>query len=167
MLSARLIKMIEDHAEELTRGVIRDLQSNKRMPHYRRLTHEDLHHRTYMVFRNLGQWLSHESDETIETNYTDLAKKRIAEEIPLSEIVYALILVKFHLLDYISSAGLMDSAVELHEERELHRLVGNFFDRAIYYTVRGYEHEAAAEHAKGLSECGLIEAGRRSARCNP
>ncbi len=150
MLSARLVQMIEDHAEELTRGVINDLHSNRRTPHYHHLTHEQLHHRTYTVYRNLGHWLSHKTDETIEANYTDLAKKRYAEGIPLSEVVYALILVKFHLRDYIRSAGLTDSAVELHQEQELRGLVGNFFDRAIYYTVRGYEHEAAAEHAKGI-----------------
>jgi len=150
MLSAHLVQMIEDHAEELTRGVVRDLQSNRRTPHYHRLTYEDLHNRTYRVYRNLGHWLSHKTDETIEANYTELAKRRFAEGIPLYEVVYALILVKSHLRDYISSAGLMDSAVELHQERELQRLVGNFFDRAIYYTVRGYESEIAAEDARSI-----------------
>jgi len=150
MLSARLVQMIEDHAEELTRGVVNDLLTNQRTPHYHRLTHEELHHRTYTVYRNLGHWLSHKTDEMIEANYTELAKKRFVEGIPLSEVVYALVLVKFHMRDYIRSAGLMDSAVELHQEQELHRLVGNFFDRAIYYTVRGYEHEAAARHARDI-----------------
>ena len=42
----------------------------------------------------------------------------------------------------------MDSAVELHQERELRRLVGNFFDKAIYYTVSAYEREAALFHSR-------------------
>jgi hypothetical protein len=42
----------------------------------------------------------------------------------------------------------MDSAVELHQERELRRLIGHFFDRAIYYAVKAYQNEAALNHPK-------------------
>ena len=35
--------------------------------------------------------------------------------------------------------GLVDTALELHRELELFNLVTEFFDNAIYYTVRGYE----------------------------
>ena len=57
MLSVRLVQMIEDHAEELTRELIEDLQSNPRTPHYHHLTYEELHFRTYSVYRNLGHWV--------------------------------------------------------------------------------------------------------------
>jgi hypothetical protein len=150
MLSTRLVQMIEDHAEELTRNVIRDVKSHSLTPHFQHVSHDELRHRTYGVYRNLGHWLSHKTDEAIQTTYTELAKKRFAEGVPLSEVVYALILTKDHLRDYVRSAGLPDTAVELYQEQELHRLVGHFFDRAIYYTVRGYEGEAAHRHPKSL-----------------
>ena len=51
--------------------------------------------------------------------------------------------------DYIRAAGLVDSAVELHQEQELHHMLGQFFDRAIYYTVRAYEHAAAHKEGTG------------------
>jgi hypothetical protein len=150
MLSTRLVQMIEDHAEELTRNVIRDVKSHSLTPHFQHVSHDELRHRTYGVYRNLGHWLSHKTDEAIATSYTELARKRFAEGVPLSEVVYALILTKDHLRDYVRSAGLPDTAVELYQEQELHRLVGHFFDRAIYYTVRGYEGEAAHRHPKSL-----------------
>ncbi len=143
MLSGRLVRMIEDHAEQLTRGVLNDLQSNPRTAAYHKLPREELHHRAYEVYRNLGRWLGHKTDETVEIFYSELGKKRCAEGIPLSEVIYALILTKYHLRDYIRSAGLVDSAVELYQEQELQRLVGQFFDKAIFYTVKGYEREAA------------------------
>jgi len=148
MLSVRLVQMIEDHADELTQGLIASLRSNSRTPHYHHLTYEELHYRTYSVYRNLGHWLSHKSEEPIEASYTDLAKRRFAEGVPLDEVVFALISTKNHLHDYVRSVGLMDSAVELHQERELQRLVGNFFDKAIYYTVRAYEHQVASPRGK-------------------
>lgn len=141
MLSVRLVRIIEDHAEELTRALIQNLQSNPRTAAYHRLSLADLQHRAYNVYRNLGHWLGHETDKDIEATYSELGKKRSAEGIPLSEVVYALTLSKYHLRDYIRAAGLVDSAVDLYQEQELHRLVGHFFDRAIYYTVIGYERE--------------------------
>ena len=142
MLSSRLVQVIENHAEQLTRGLIDDLLSNNRTPHYHHLTREELHYRTYDVYRNLGRWLSNETEAAIESSYTHLGKKRFAEGIPLREIVYSPFLVKHHLQEYIHFSGMIDSAVDLHGDRELHRLVGRFFDKAVYYTVSGFEQEA-------------------------
>jgi hypothetical protein len=147
MLSARLVQVIEDHAEQLTRGLIDDLLTNHRTPHYHHLTREELHHRIYDVYRNLGRWLSDETESAIESSYTHLGEKRLAEGIPLNEIVYSLGLTKHHLLDYIQFSGMIDTAVDLHGDRELQRLVGRFFDKAVYYTVRGFEHAAGWHHA--------------------
>jgi len=145
MLSARLVRIIEDHAEQLTRGLIDDLLTNKHTPHYHHLTREEFHHRIYDVYRNLGRWLSDETESHIEASYTHLGKRRLAEGIPLNEIVYSLGMIKQHLFEYIQSSGLVDSVVELHGDRELQRLVGRFFDKAVYYTVKGYEESAAGQ----------------------
>jgi hypothetical protein len=148
MLSVRLMQMIEDHAEDLTEGLIKDLRSNPRTPHYHHLISEELHYRAYSVYRNLGHWVSQKSEEAIEADYTDLAIRRYKEEVPLEEVVFALTSTKNHLYAYIRNSGLMDSAMELHQERELRRQIGNFFDKAIYYTVKAYQHKAASDHPR-------------------
>lgn len=142
MLSARLVLMIEDHADELFRGLMDDLQSNPRTPSYHRLHREELRTRLFDLYRHLGGWLSDTTEDHIELVYGALGRKRREEGIPLSEVVYALTLAKYHLRDFIRIRGLIDSAVELYQELELQRLVGRFFDRAIYHTVRAYEHDA-------------------------
>ncbi len=147
MLSARLVGLIEDHAEELTHGLIEDLHTNPRTPEYHKLPRPIIHRRMYEVYHNLGEWLGRENDEFIEAHYTRLAKVRSADGIPLSEVIYALILTKNHLLEYIRSSGLVSSAIELYQQQELHRLAGGFFDKAIYYTARGYEREHKAADA--------------------
>lgn len=143
VLSTRLVRMIEDHAEKITGTLVNDLQSNPRTPAYHGLSRHELHRRIFEVYRNLGRWLIDEADETIESAYSELGKVRFAEDIPLSEVVYALILTKYHLHDYISTSALLDSAVELYQERELQRFSSQFFDKAIYYTVQAYMQEAA------------------------
>ena len=46
----------------------------------------------------------------------------------------------------------MDSAVELYQEEELNLMIGHFFDKVLYYTVRGYETAAKPEPAVVLAE---------------
>ena len=147
MLSTRLVRMIEDHAEELTGEVLKDLSSHPRTPAYHRLTHTELHRRVYDVYRNLGRWLGNKSDEPVEATYGALGRVRREEGIPLSEVVFALTLVKEHLWRYVLSSGLASSPVDLYQEEELALLVGRFFDKATYYAVKGYEGAGAGASA--------------------
>ena len=146
MLSARLIKLIEDHAEDLTREVLRDLAGNARTPSYNSLPADEMHRRVYDVYHNLGRWLGDKTEEHLESTFGGLCRRRHAEGVPLSEAVYALVLIKDHLRGYIRAVGLVDSTVELYLEEELHLQIGNFFDNAIYHMVKGYE-AAATSHA--------------------
>jgi hypothetical protein len=152
MLSDRLVRTIEDHADELTRGLVEDIQSNPRTASYRRLSREAIHNRTYHVYKDLGSWLSSKAEEDIEANYTELGKNREAEGVPLNEVVYALTLTKYHLRHYVRASGLVDSAVDLYQVLELQRLLGQFFDKAIYYTVRAYERAANLRGAPGAEK---------------
>jgi hypothetical protein len=152
MLSDRLVRMIELHADELTRALDEDLQSNPRTASYHTLSKEALHRRTYRVYKDLGLWLNSKADEDIETNFTQLGDEREAEGIPLSDVVYALTLTKYHLRDYIRVAGLVDSAIGLYQTLELQRLLGQFFDKAIYYTVRAYERSANLKATAGAAQ---------------
>jgi hypothetical protein len=40
---------------------------------------------------------------------------------------------------YLRKEAFLDSIVELHAELELQQLLNQFFDRAIYYAIQGYE----------------------------
>ena len=73
MLSARLVKVIEEHAEELTRGVLTDLSANARTPHYHNLPADELHRRVYDVYHNLGRWLSDKTEEHVEATVSGRA----------------------------------------------------------------------------------------------
>ena len=145
MLSDRLVQIIQDHAEELTREVLEDLARNPRTVAYHKLPRTELHNRAYDVYRNLGQWITEKAEGPLSKTYMALGKTRQAEGIPLHEVVHALILLRQHLVSYVRSSVAVDTAVELHQEDELNLLVGRFFDNAIYFTVKGYEQAILGE----------------------
>ena len=143
MLATRLVHAVEDHAEELTRGVLDDLGSNPRTPSYHALSHDELHRRVYDIYHHLGRWLDRTTEEVLEARYGSLGRRRYDEGIPLEELVYALVLTKRHLRDYVLRSGFVQSVVDLYQEEDFNLRLDQFFDEAIYHAVRGYQQAAA------------------------
>jgi hypothetical protein len=86
MLAARLVAMIEKHAEELTRGVVHELETNARTPSYHRLGRDANYTRVFDVVSHLGEWLDHKSEAATERAYRRLGQGRFREGIPLAEV---------------------------------------------------------------------------------
>lgn len=145
-ISTRLVRIIQNDAEEITRGTIKKLQTSPRTQSYHTLSFEDLHSRVYEIYHDLGRWLWRKSDDAMQAWYGDLGEKRCKEGVPLSEVLWAQVLTKYHLLDYLAAYASAGSAMELYQQQEFDRLIGQFFDRAVCYTTEGYEHEASSPH---------------------
>jgi len=138
MLVGRLVALIEDHADALTETVVRKMREDPRTSDYRRFDDSELDARARNVYANLGRWLAETSDDAVEAEYAQLGQIRRAEGVPLSQVVMALLLIRRNLWQFVDSQG-ADSMLELRQQLDLELLVVRFFDRAIYYTVRGYE----------------------------
>lgn len=143
-LSGRLIRIVEDHAQTLTEGTIHKLQASPRTSSYHELSYGELHERVYEVYHNLGRWLWEKSSSAVETWYNELGEARCKEGVPLGQVLWALILTKDHLIDFLDATCFADSAVELYQQQEFDRVICHFFDRAIGYAAEGYERFAAA-----------------------
>jgi len=157
MLGAQLLRLIQAHADALTNDVLKDLTTNGRTPHFNRVKKAELEARVAALYFNLSKWIGNEDDSAVRAEYEDMGRTRFREGVPVSEIVYALLLTKQHLRRYIRDYGLVDFAgdrvvpeellpLELHSIQQLNYQVGEFFDRALYHLTRGYEMEAAGAH---------------------
>jgi hypothetical protein len=142
-LSDRLIKTIEANAEELAQGTVKKLQTSSRTESYHNLAHRDLYNRSYEIYHNLGLWLWEKSDHAIQAQYNELGQRRFEEGIPLTQVLWAVVLTKEHLLEYLAGCGLVDSAMDLYQQQEFVRLIAHFYDRALCYTAQGYERRAS------------------------
>lgn len=138
MLVGRLVRLIEEHADELTMRVVGKLREDPRTSAYREFGDAELGARARNVYAHLGRWLEQASEDAVEAEYHELGMRRRREGIPLSEVVMALLLTRRNLWSFVESQG-ADSILELRQQLDLELLVVRFFDRAIYHTVRGYE----------------------------
>ncbi|MBI4478783.1 MAG: hypothetical protein HY651_02070 [Acidobacteria bacterium] len=141
MLSTRLIQMIEDHADKLMSSLIGKLKTDPHTPAYRRFSDIEIRSRAYTVYKNLGAWMVGKPEDEIRQLYMHLGLRRFEEGTPLHEVIYALILTKNNLLEYIRASGLGGTALEIYAEQELSNKISQFFDTAIYYTAVGYEKQ--------------------------
>jgi hypothetical protein len=153
MLQARLIELIETHADGLTKDALNDIATNSRTRSFHLVPRDELEARVFATYHNLGKWIGDPRDDAVRADYEIWGAKRFREGIPLSEIVYVLILIKHHLRRFVRNHGLVELSgdrvlaadligVQLHGIQELNYMVGEFFDRAMYHLARGFEEEA-------------------------
>ena len=81
----------------------------------------------------------------------------------VSELIFAIIIIKQHLRRYISDNGVVDASfprvegdyvlpMHLHSLQELNTQVGRFFDEALYSVAIGYEERARSGASQDLAE---------------
>jgi hypothetical protein len=154
MISAKLIELIQVHAQHLATDVAHDVSTNARTPAFRHVPTEDLMQRAFRIYHHLGNWIGDPGSATVRAEFEEWGTKRFGQGIPLSQVVYAVILLKAHLRRYIREHGLVDAAfprveadyilpMHLHSLQELNEQVSNFFDEAVFYLAQGYERAAA------------------------
>lgn len=152
MISARLVELIQNHAPQLTSDTVDDLLENEHTPSFRQVPRLELEGRVFRVYNHLGDWIA-AGQGFAEAEFEEWGRRRFGQGLPLSEIVYGVLILKQHLGRYIRDHGLIEAAfprveqdyvlpMHLHSLQELNAMVSNFFDRALYHLARGYEAAA-------------------------
>jgi hypothetical protein len=153
VIAAKLVELIEIHADRVTSDVTQDLTTNPRTPGFRTVPPQDLEQRIFQLLHQLGDWIGDPRSERVRAEFNDWGRRRFDQGIPLSELIYAIIVLKQHLRRYIIDNGLVETAfprvdgdyvlpMHLHSLQELNARVGQFFDEAIYDLACGYEEQA-------------------------
>jgi hypothetical protein len=139
-ISRKLVEMIERDAGALAKKWLEDVRRRPETPTYHTFDPDELYRRAHLVYSQLGKWVSYEtSKEEIATHYNALGAQRRKEGFALSEVVHALIITRRYIWLKVLADGFLETALELHQGLDLVNRVILFFDRAIYYTAKGYE----------------------------
>jgi len=149
LLSTRLIELIERKAKTLGARWSKVVLENPLTTSYRRLSEEELGRRAENVYSSLGHWLDQSiSREEAKERYFQLGRRRCAEGFELLELVVALSLEKSILMEALEEESLFSDALAMHGVFELMAMMMDFFDRALVYSIQGYETERRGAELK-------------------
>jgi len=140
MFAAKLVQLIETHADKLADNLMQNLKNSPRCPTLlQRVPPDELKRRTREIYRHLAEWLSDKAESEIEDRYIGLGVRRARQGVPFSEFLWAVSATKDYLWEYLQREGLMEEPVDLWGEIGLLHTLERFFDRAAYFAAIGYE----------------------------
>lgn len=149
MISARLVHLIESHAEHIIDRTVAQIHRESETTHNRFMLERELRELARDLLQNLSHWLSGANENEFALRYRRLGQLCFEHGIPLHEAIFELAALRRKMLDFAQEQLLSNSSVELYAEEELDRRVARFFDCLTIELVRGFERalpSAAATH---------------------
>ena len=105
MLAYRLVRLIETHSDALAAGLLEKVQSSELTRAYRNVAPEELRQRVYEIYRHLGDWLLGKSAFDIEQRYEEIGARRVHQGVPISELIWVIILTKENLWEFLQEGS--------------------------------------------------------------
>ncbi len=147
MLATRLVRLIEEHADDLANGLIERLHHSSRTVDYFKIPDDEMRRDAGAIYRQLDDWLLNKTETDIEYHYTRLGTRRAEQGVAISDFVWALIITKETLWRFLQSHATVDRMLDLYGELELVQVMDQFFDRALYYATLGYQRYQREQQA--------------------
>ncbi|MGA8301475.1 MAG: hypothetical protein WB817_18475 [Terriglobales bacterium] len=151
MLAYKLVRLIETHSDLLTATLLERVQTSELTRSYRNVPADDLKDRVGGIYSHLGEWLLGKSTFDIEHRYEEIGARRVHQNVPVSELIWVIILTKETLWEFLKKESSPEKPAEAFGELEMLQLLDQFFDRAIYYASVGYE-KALPKREKAASQ---------------
>lgn len=139
MLAHRLTRLIETHSDQLVESLEERIARSQRCDEYRRVNSGELKKLVSGIYGQLGQWLVTKTEADIESRYTNIGMRRAEEGIPVTQLLWCIMLVKENLWEYLRNNENLENTAQIFGELVLTQMVDQFFDRAMYYAVNGHE----------------------------
>ena len=152
MFALRLVRLVEEHADQLAENLLKKLQASESCNDLLTLVPEsELKNRAYEIYRHVSEWLLSKTETEVEERYLGLGARRANQDVPFSQMLYAIQMVKENLWDFLRNEDFME-AQDLIGEMELLYSLERFFDRVIYFAAVGYEGARTRQVAHVLAE---------------
>jgi hypothetical protein len=148
MHAAKLVRHLRANADSMSERVLEKIRNSPRCSHLLlRVPAEEYKQYAVDVYRDLVEWLAVETDSVIVSRYVELGNRRAQQGIPFSHLFWAVCITREYLWEYIQQECLLDEPVEFWGGVMLLRSLNQFFDRALYFALVGYESSGKGELA--------------------
>ena len=146
MRAPKLVQHLRAHADSMSRQLLVKIRSSPRCSELL-LRVPACEHQRYAVdvYRDLIDWLTAGTDSLIEARYEDLGRLRAQQGVPFSHLFWAVCITREYLWEYIQQECLLEEPVEFWGGVMLLRSINQFFDRALYHALAGYQAAGIAD----------------------
>ena len=139
--------LIESHSKELAGELLTRARQSPHLASFSRVPDHELRQRVYEIYSELGKWLVTRTETDIEHQYSEIGARRYRQGVPLSELLWAIVLTKDNLWDFLYRESWPGFEIEVLAEHDMFRMIHHFFNCAMYYAARGFEQAERAEEA--------------------
>src|SRR5581483_2314043 len=105
MLSAKLLKLIQDNRDEISSRLIRSVRSHPAMTHLSQRPELEIREWAGEILSNLSPLLSAPKTSDVARHFEVMGKVRFEEQVPLHEAVLRFQLLKDHIIGFIHEQG--------------------------------------------------------------
>ena len=146
MRAPKLIQHLKDDADGMSERLLEKIRSSRKCSELLLRVPAEEHKRYAVdVYHNLMMWLVAENDSSLEHHYIGLGKLRAQQGVPFSHLFWAVCITREYLWEYIQQECLIEEPVEFWGGVMLLRSLNQFFDRALYLALLGYQMASGAE----------------------
>jgi hypothetical protein len=156
MLGLNLVHLIEKHSEELALGLTEEVRNSARTCEFKKIPRDELHLAALEVYRNLEAWLMQKKENDVGKRFRAIAARRAAQGVSLRQLVWALVISRNHLWRFLRQESFVETLLEVFGELEVLQLLNQFFDRATYYSVLGYEEAIERDNVEDPGSKGRV-----------
>lgn len=147
----RLVHLIEAHSQELSSELLKRARQSPLLASFGKVPDHELRQRVHEIYSHLGQWLMNRTESEIARQYAEIGARRYRQGVLLSELLWAIILTKENLWDFLGRESWPGFEIEVLAEHDMFRRIDHFFNHAMYYAARGFEQAERAEQALAVA----------------
>ena len=148
MRALKLIHHMNANAEQMSEALSQKIRASERCSELLRKVPANEHTNSSVeIYRDLTDWLATETDSSIEERYVALGLRRAQQGVPFSNLYWAVCIAQDTLWEYIEQECLLDEPVEFWGGVKLLRALTQFFERALYFVLVGYQKAGLSEVA--------------------
>jgi hypothetical protein len=148
MRGLKLVQHMKANADCMSEGLIQKVRNSQNCSELLVRVPADEHKRYALeIYRDLIDWLAVEIDSVIECRYVDLGIQRAQQGVPFSHVFWAVCIARDYLWEHMQQECLLEEPVEFWGGVTLLHSLNQFFDRALYFTLLGYQKAGTGELA--------------------
>jgi len=148
MRAPKLIHYMKRNAAALSETVLQKIRNSERCSELLgKVSEEEQKRSTMQTYSDLTDWLLSDASSSIEERYCALGTRRAEQGVPFKDLFWAVCIAHEHLWEYMQQECLLERPVEFWGGVMLLRSMTQFFDRALYFALIGYQRAGKSESA--------------------